>query len=226
MRLGRTGGLLGLSAVLLGLSTPGFAQDFEARIREAMRRMQQQMQTVQQDKARLEAEKAALEQEKAALQKEAASAAQRAQRANAGEKKLRRELGTEVEQLRKDLAEQRKRGDELQAQLAALSTRQDQTAGELGRETENGKRLTAIVAQQREVIGRQAGMVQACNTKNLKLYELNLSILKEYQSKGMVDALLQREPLTGIKDVEIQNILQEYKEKLDAQKIETADIEP
>jgi hypothetical protein len=42
-----------------------------------------------------------------------------------------------------------------------------------------------------------------------------------YAAKSCSDSLLQREPFTGIKQVEIENILEEYSYKLDQQKVDT-----
>jgi len=51
--------------------------------------------------------------------------------------------------------------------------------------------------------------------KNLKLYEANVELLELYRKKGPVTALFQREPVTGLKSVEIENVLQEYRIKLE-----------
>ncbi len=57
----------------------------------------------------------------------------------------------------------------------------------------------------------------ACEGNNRKLYQLNVELLERYRKKGVFDALLQHEPVTGLKDVETQNIVQKYRDELDAQ---------
>jgi chromosome segregation ATPase len=59
----------------------------------------------------------------------------------------------------------------------------------------------------------------ACEGNNRKLYQLNVNLLERYRKKGVFDALLQHEPVTGLNDVEMQNIIQKYRDENDAQRI-------
>ena len=43
--------------------------------------------------------------------------------------------------------------------------------------------------------------------------------MKKFDDKGVMDALLQHEPFTGIKEVQIENIKQDYSYKADQQKV-------
>lgn len=69
-------------------------------------------------------------------------------------------------------------------------------------------------------LAEQTRLREETEAKNLKLYEYNVELMNVYASKGVMDSLLQREPFTGIKQVEIENILEEYSYKLDQQKVE------
>ena len=51
--------------------------------------------------------------------------------------------------------------------------------------------------------------------KNMQLYQANVELLELYRKKGPIDGLFQREPVTGLKSVQIENILQEYRFKLE-----------
>ena len=51
--------------------------------------------------------------------------------------------------------------------------------------------------------------------KNMDLYLANVELLELYEKKGPFTSIFQREPVTGIKNVQIQNTLQEYQVKLD-----------
>ena len=66
--------------------------------------------------------------------------------------------------------------------------------------------------------GRQ---VEQCTTKNTKLYQLNSELLQRYASKGVMDAMARREPFTGLKKVEMENLIQDLQEKLDEQRVPT-----
>lgn len=69
-------------------------------------------------------------------------------------------------------------------------------------------------------LAQQKTSFQQCEGKNIKLYEANVDLLKRYANKGPMAALLQREPVTGIKQVRVENILQEYREKLKRLRVE------
>lgn len=66
--------------------------------------------------------------------------------------------------------------------------------------------------------GRQ---LEQCTIKNTKLYELNGELLQRYARKGVMDAMAKREPFTGLKKVEMENLLQELQDKNDEQRVNT-----
>lgn len=65
----------------------------------------------------------------------------------------------------------------------------------------------------------QAIQVNQCVEKNQRLYTLNIELLDRYKKKGVWTALLQKEPFTQLQRVEIENITQEYQQKLDEYRI-------
>ena len=58
-----------------------------------------------------------------------------------------------------------------------------------------------------------------CAEKNVKLVQNNKDLIKQYQNKNVWDAMLQAEPVTQLKQVEIENIAQEYQNTIDLLKI-------
>jgi hypothetical protein len=76
------------------------------------------------------------------------------------------------------------------------------------------KRLSQALAQSK-------ADKDSCEAKNDKLYEYGQAILQNYRKKGVWDALTQKDPVFGVKDVEIENLVQEYRDKLDSQKMQS-----
>jgi hypothetical protein len=93
-------------------------------------------------------------------------------------------------------------------QIATLTSQQLGTAGEL---KHTQAQLEASKASN-----------TSCEAKNLQLYQYSQELMTRYQKKGVWASLAQKEPVTGIKDVRVENLLQEYQQKLDAQKIREA----
>jgi myosin protein heavy chain len=58
-----------------------------------------------------------------------------------------------------------------------------------------------------------------CSTNNAKLILLSEEILKKYRNKGLGTILLENEPLTQLKKVELEKITQQYQEEIEQQKI-------
>lgn len=63
----------------------------------------------------------------------------------------------------------------------------------------------------------QAQMIESCAAKNVTMVQINRELLDRYAKKGFFDAMLQREPLTQLERVEIENIVQEYQDQIDKQ---------
>jgi len=104
-----------------------------------------------------------------------------------------------------------------QAELQAMTQRQKETEATL---QQTIAECDATKADLEARLAEQTRIREEAEAKNLKLYEYNVELMNIYADKGVMDSLLQREPFTGIKQVEVENILEEYSYKLDQQKVE------
>ena len=81
-----------------------------------------------------------------------------------------------------------------------------------------GQDLRQIVAEKTQLqatVVDQAQLIESCEASNVKLLQINRELLVDYDKKGFMDAMLQREPLTQLKRVEIENIVQDYQDRID-----------
>lgn len=106
-----------------------------------------------------------------------------------------------------------------QAELQAMTQMQQETEATLQQTVAECDTAKADLEAR---LAEQTRIREETEAKNLKLYEYNVELMNVYASKGVMDSLLQREPFTGIKQVEVENILEEYGYKLDQQKVEPA----
>lgn len=60
---------------------------------------------------------------------------------------------------------------------------------------------------------------KACRAKNNELAKAGRELLEHYEAANFAELALASEPLTGIRRVEIQNLLQEYQDKILDQKV-------
>ncbi len=68
----------------------------------------------------------------------------------------------------------------------------------------------------------KTGDLASCEKKNMDLYQLDVTLMKKYDGKGVWSALMQKEPFTQIEEVKMESLLQEYREKADADRISKA----
>ena len=207
-----------LAALILGSGT-AYAEPSDKkanRERSALRKMQLMQKQLADEKSQLQNEKTQLEKDKADLTQKvvnlSADSTKIKQTVAAADKK-KNALAQEVEAMRKQNAELEETLKDARKKLEELNLNHKETARTLSERETQKKTLESTLAQ-------QAGDISSCESKNLKLYEFNTQILAKYKDKNFLEGLLQAEPLTQIKSVEVENILQEYRDKLDSQKIE------
>jgi chromosome segregation ATPase len=193
-------------------AAPARADDKQAaREREMLRRLQRDNQGLARDKRQLEQEKEELTGKNQAITKDL-------KRSQA----LARSRRIELERAAKEKAELTARLEELEKRYQDLTTKHQATEESLRVSEALVKRFDAQLGEQREIIGRQAQAAQALEDKNTKLYQVAAELLERYRRVGVGDVLLKAEPFTGIKQVETDNVFNEYREKLDAQRSEPA----
>lgn len=209
-----------LGVLLNLLSYSAFAEDKKAaREREALRRMQSQIQQLHQEKLAWEQERTLLKTAVAEVKKRELAVQNTATKSKTTEKQLEKDLlkaRSESEDLLADIQTLRSTQTTLQQQLEQekirLKESNDQNIQanlEIRRLlNEQGRLETTAQAREREIA--------SCEEKNLKLYQYNVELMKRYQKKGVIAALLQVEPFTQIQRVQMQAVLEEYSDKLDA----------
>jgi hypothetical protein len=176
---------IGLVAVFAAWSAA--AQDDESsRLRAQLRQVTLQLRQLQDDQATIQAQKVAAEMERDSLKKELASA-------------------------RAELAGARRSGDRVVAVQAELSRTKDalgQATTEAQQNQAERDRLNATVTKAREVL-------QACQAKNEKLLKVGRDVLATYEKFDVEDAFFANEPFTGIARVDLENLAQDYSDRLD-----------
>ena len=199
----------GIAAVLLAgaLSSASLAASAtstkdQKKERQALRRMQQQLNEVQQQKSTLDQEKTVLEEtlkktsdETESHKRSAASAAAKASR-----------LERDIEAANKETAE-------LRTQIEEAGKRNEELSGQLKQLEQDLKNTTAALTKQNE-------QTKLCETHNGELYRISRELADWYTSKGAMNAILEAEPFTAMKRVEMENLLETYRDKIEGQHLE------
>lgn len=222
-------GIPALCSLLVVLAAGGQAFDANAqqqedkRAKEALRRLQLQQREFNEQKSKLEQDKADLEKNLAEKDKQGKSLQARVKKAESSAKQFESDLkekDEEIAALRAELeatnvkfVEARERGDKLadsyKTSLETIKVRDEE------KEIANSR-----INVQRDILARQVQLIQACEDKNTALYKVGTELLGRYRGKGVMDALKQAEPFTQIERVKVENLWQEYHDKLDSAKVE------
>lgn len=170
--------------------------------RQMLRRMQQQLNEMQQQKSALDQEKTALEETLKNASKETESHKKSAASATAKASRLEKDIeaaSREKAELGAQLKEAQKQNQELDLQRKQLEQDLKVKAAALAKE------------------GEQRNL---CETNNGELYRIGRELVDWYTSKGPLNAILEAEPFTGMKSVEMENLLENYREKLETRHLE------
>jgi len=191
------------------LTGNAWSQDKAAsREREALRRSQQQVQQIRQEKTALEEKLTSFEQEKEKLAKQVNGAQARAKSESAKNQQLQQALDAKTQESQ-TLQEQK---TELEQRLAELTAKQAVTERELAKiQAEKNLAQSTLSTRDQQVAG--------CEDKNVRLYQYGRGLIEQCRDRSASDMALRLEPFTGIKRVAMENLLEEYRDKLDAQKI-------
>lgn len=203
-----------LMVTLVFLTSPGWAAK-DNREKQMLRRVQQQAQRAEQARAQAEQEKASLLAEKETLarqfqqtQSEADAAKRQTGAVRADKTRLERELSA----LRVELGEVKKQLEANSKQLSDSELLQRTTAQKLAL-TESGKKETESELLQK---GKK---LQVCSEHNDRMYQMGRELITKYEQKSCKDAVLQNEPFTGLKKVEMENLFEQWRDSLDRERL-------
>lgn len=217
-----------LSLLIAAVAYPVFAQDKDrqaAREREIMRRAQE----AQAAKQKAESEKAAVEQEKAKIEAElkdvkdqatktSGSIAKEKRRANDLQAKLTK-TSAEVTTLTEEKQVLNSRIKELEAKLAEQTGETKKTQSTLA---EREAELTKI----KDFSAKQNAANDSCEDKNRNLYGLSRELMEKYRNQGLWETVRRAEPFAQSRQVEIENLLEQYRDRADVLRAERAPRKP
>lgn len=161
---------------------------------DALRKAQQMLQSLAAEKSRLEAENLRLAEELKKSQSELDATRGSLDKVEQAHVNARQRNEALVERVRAD-----------SDRIAELQNRH---RSELGDARADIRLLHAAVEERDRWIGE-------CQARNDGLYEANAELLEAYRNKGPLAALGQREPVTGLASVKVENAVQEYRFRLE-----------
>jgi len=191
----------------------------ETRLRDALRNTMQQLQDAQGQIATLQATQTQSDQDNTALKAKIDA--------------LNSQVAAITKQSADDKADSDKSIADLKAQNADLNTQIGKLNDALAAWEKDDKQYVQLDKANeaaRAQLAIQAAILQRTvddrETKNLALYNLGNEILTRYEKFSLGDALGAKEPFTGLAQVKLQELVQDYKDKISDQRVTPGQIPP
>lgn len=204
-----------LSFLLVTMTAaPAWAAN-DSREKQMLRRLQQQVQQIEQARAQAEQEKAAAVADKDSSERELnklRSGDSAAKRQLAGERAARSRTEAELKTMQAELEGLKLRMADTEKKLADSMALQRTTAEKLA-QTESAKKQT-----ESQLAGNRQDL-KICQTHNGRFYSIGREMMQKYRDKSCQDALAQAEPFIGLKKVEVENLLETWRDRLDREKL-------
>ena len=138
------------------------------------------------------------------------------------------ELKTKAESLEAQVASLEKKNASLDARTTSLDSKNHELTERLNKvETDRTaldqkQRQTQKTLQDTEKALRNLDQkYDQCAEHNARLYIIASEVIKKYQDKGFLGTLAEKEPFTQVKKVEMEKLVQDYKDKIDQQKMKS-----
>ena len=201
-----------MNVVLLAtvMATPAWAAN-ESREKQMLRRMQQQVQQTEQARAQAEQEKIAALADKAAAERELEKLGV-AERKLSTEQAARGRAESGLKSAQSEMEALKTRLTETEKKLADSVALQRATAEKLA-QTESAKKQT-----EQQLAGNRDDL-KLCQSHNGSLYTLGRELMQKYHDKSCQDALAQAEPFTGLKRMEVENLMETWRDQLDRDRL-------
>lgn len=177
-----------LAFLALTVGTAQAQSDDSERLRAQLRQVTLQLRQAQDDQAAMQAQKIAAEMERDSLKKQLAAAQ------------------GEIGRVRRDSG----RASAVEGELAKANAALTQVTQSADKDKAERDKLQADAVT-------QASVLAACQLRNRKLVDVSRDILRAYEDFDFIDSIGAREPFTKLKRVELENLAQDWRDRIDDQ---------
>jgi hypothetical protein len=99
--------------------------------------------------------------------------------------------------------------------IANLQQQLTATQAQLGQLTDAKRIVDASLANTETALSSTQETVAQCTLRNQSLFKTGVTLLKKYEEKSCLSSVLEKEPLTKLKQVGFENRLEEYREQME-----------
>lgn len=151
------------------------------------------------------------------LQRENDELQKKLDEASAQEKKLKKEMSSaksKTESTQTALAKYQETDVKLREYIEKQNEKIQQIVDKYKELVQNLRAVEAEKSQLSTLLKTKTADYDRCAEKNNQLYTMGTEVLDLYENKGMWDSLWQKEPVTKLKKVEMENLVSEYRYRM------------
>jgi chromosome segregation ATPase len=126
-----------------------------------------------------------------------------------------KQLEAEAKQRSGELTAAQRNNEGLRGRVERDSERFKDLSERHGATTSTLRDALADVQLLQSAVQERDHWISQCQTKNEDMFKTNMDLLSAYRDKGALDALAQREPVTGLGSIKVENTVQEYQFRLE-----------
>ena len=212
-------GLILLCVVFCALSFAADDKDANKAAQEQLRRLQQKSKNLEQEKSQIAADKAKVE-------SDLASANEKAEKSSRNLVSTTRKLTVlqaDVDLLKKALLDLRARQDlmiefrlkDRDEKINKLQQQVKATELQLSQALESKKTTETSLANAENALTSSQESISQCTLRNQSLFKTGVTLLKKYEEKSCLSSVLEKDPLTKLKQASLENWLEEYRGQLE-----------
>ena len=212
-------GLILLCGVFCVLSFAADDKDANKAVQEQLRRLQQKSKNLEQEKSQIAADKAKVE-------SDLASANEKAEKSSRNLVSTTRKLTVlqaDVELLKKALLDLRARQDlmiefrlkDRDEKINKLQQQVKATELQLSQALDSKKTTETSLATTENALTSSQESISQCTLRNQSLFKTGVTLLKKYEEKSCLSSVLEKDPLTKLKQASLENWLEEYRSQLE-----------
>ena len=120
--------------------------------------------------------------------------------------------------LQGDLSAAKSSNERLQGQFDTTRSKLHELMDVSKKLNQSKNQLTEQLATLQQKQTFTAGELEVCGNKNIELLKTTKDIVANFNSRGFMSTLLGKEPVVGFNEVELENQIQDYQDKLIAQR--------
>jgi DNA repair exonuclease SbcCD ATPase subunit len=203
-------GLLALALLTAAVPNAGRAADDDtARLREILHRTQEALRQAQADNADLSRAKLDADHKLDDSTKQLEAVRSTSQKAQSGKAAA---LQAQLDAAHTAQENGQHGLDDANSKLAAVNSKLAEALKQLAARDTQVKEISQALDQSKTANN-------SCEAKNVTLYGYAEEVLQRYKKKGVWASLSQKDPMFGLKEVDVENVVQEYQLKFNAQKV-------